>query len=245
MKREQGIATRVNGWGSDIRMQLAERMAGEITLSETPGEIMRKWRVSFGIAQTDLSTHLGVSPSVVSDYESGRRKSPGVQTVRRIVNAIIDMDIANGGSKVRAYTAMMHGFNPNVIYDMEEYEVPMSLDELAERIEATIVHNTRTKRPLYGHTIIDSLRAIIELSSNEFQRLYGWSTERALIFTKVSTGRSPMVALRVTSFKPGVVVLHGIEKVDEMALKIAEIEQIPVLTTMMDIEEMIGVLHRK
>jgi len=61
----------------------------------------------------------------------------------------------------------------------------------------------------------------------------------------VSTGRSPLVALRVTSFKPGAVVLHGIKRVDEMALKIAEIEQIPVLTTLMDVDDIIDVLHRK
>ena len=245
MERGQEFPVHASGKGSDIRMQLAERMAGEITLSESPGEILRKWRMSFGIAQTALSTHLGVSPSVVSDYESGRRKSPGVQTVRRIVNAIIDMDLSDGGSNVRAYTAMMYGFNPNVVYDMEEYDIPMSLDELAVRIDASVVLDVKTKRPLYGHTVIDSIRAILELSSNEFQRLYGWSTERTLIFTKVSTGRSPLVALRVTSFKPGAVVLHGIKRVDEMALKIAEIEQIPVLTTLMDVDDIIDVLHRK
>lgn len=245
MEKGKGSSVVANERGGDIRVRLAERMAGEIALSDSPGETLRKWRMSFGIAQTELSAYLGISPSVVSDYESGRRRSPGVQTVKKIVNAIIDMDIANGGSKVRAYTAMMYGFNPNVIYDMEEYELPLSVEELAERIDASVVLDVKNKKPLYGHTIIDSIRAILELSSNEFQRLYGWSTERALIFTKVSTGRSPMVALRVTSFKPGAVVLHGISKVDEMALKIAEIEQIPVLTTLMDINNIIEALHRK
>ena len=96
-----------------------------------------------------------------------------------------------------------------------------------------------------GHTIIDSLRAIVELSSNEFFRLYGWSTERALIFTRVSTGKSPLVAIRVTNFKPGAVVFHGLDvsKVDPIAKKIAEIEQVPLMTTDLPINELIKALR--
>ena len=33
---------------------LQERIAGEITLSETPGGTMKKWRELFGISQVDL-----------------------------------------------------------------------------------------------------------------------------------------------------------------------------------------------
>jgi hypothetical protein len=41
---------------------LAEKIAGEITLSQSPGDTLRKWRRNFGITQTDLSNHLGISP---------------------------------------------------------------------------------------------------------------------------------------------------------------------------------------
>ena len=50
----------------NVRRRLAEKMAGEITLSEKPGEALKKWRLNFDIAQTDLSGYLGVSPSVIS-----------------------------------------------------------------------------------------------------------------------------------------------------------------------------------
>jgi len=56
---------------SDIKNRLAEKMAGEITLSNKPGDVMKKWRLNFDVAQSDLSTFLDVSPSVISDYESG------------------------------------------------------------------------------------------------------------------------------------------------------------------------------
>ncbi|MFN3909996.1 MAG: transcriptional regulator, partial [Candidatus Anstonellaceae archaeon] len=64
------------------------------------------------------------------------------------------------------------------------------------------------------------------------------------VFTKVSTGRSPLVVIRVSKMKPSIVVLHGIEEVDSLALKIAQKEQIPVLTTRMDLQKIREVLNK-
>ena len=44
---------------SGLRNQLAEKMAGEITLSDSPGKALKKWRMSFDIPQGVLSDHLG------------------------------------------------------------------------------------------------------------------------------------------------------------------------------------------
>ncbi|MHC1624854.1 MAG: helix-turn-helix domain-containing protein [Methermicoccaceae archaeon] len=227
----------------DVKTRLAEKMAGEITFSDSPGETIKKWRMSFNISQSELANYLEVSPSVISDYEGGRRKSPGINTVRRVVDALLQIDIRRGGKSVRTYANILYGFNPAVVHDICEYKRPITLNELLKRLDGVEVYSTGSDRVLYGHTIVDSLRAILELSSYDFQRLYGWSTERALIFTRVTTGRSPMVAIRVTNLKPGVVVLQGIDEIDPMAIKIAEIEQVPVLATQMDIEDMIRVMR--
>jgi len=80
-------------------------------------------------------------------------------------------------------------------------------------------------------------------------QMYGKTPERALIFLQVETGRSPMIAVKVgrfsTEMRPNVVVLHGIEKVDPIAVKIAESEKIPLLTTMMPVEKIKKVLEGK
>lgn len=235
---------------SDIRNRLAEKMAGEITLSERPGEVMKKWRLNLDIAQSDLSACLDVSPSVISDYESGRRKSPGTVIVSKIVNALLDIDQKRGSKKIRAYENMISGsFNSNVIYDIHEYTSPMSIDELAKVIKADVIHrpSSDNEKQLYGYTVVDSLKAILELPYHEFQKLYGWSTERAMIFTSVSTGRSPLVAIRVTNLKPGVVVIHGLEgkDMDPVAKKIAEVENICLLATIMPMDNMIRALQSR
>lgn len=235
---------------NDIRNRLAEKMAGEITLSEKPGEVMKKWRINFDVAQSDLSTHLEVSPSVISDYESGRRKSPGTVIVSKIVNALLDIDQQRGSKQIHAYESMIIGsYDANVIYDIHEYSTPITIKELSNLIEARIIHSQDpdNNKQLYGYTVVDSLKVILELPYQEFQKLYGWSTERAMIFTKVSTGRSPLVAIRVTNLKPGAIVLHGLEedRVDPIAKQIAQVENISLMSTVMPIDTMIKTLKSR
>jgi putative transcriptional regulator len=228
----------------DLRAKLAEKMAGEITLSENPGETIKKWRKSFEISQIDLANHIEVSPSVISDYESGRRKSPGTTIISKVVDALLDLDEKAGSHKIRAYeTMLIERYNSNIILDIHEYRAPVSLNAFARSINGEKVSGN-FDRAINGYTIVDSLNAIFQMSSNEFYRLYGWSTERALIFCNVSTGRSPMVALRVSTLKPAAVVLHGLEasKIDPVARKIADIESFPLMTSQMDINVMINTL---
>src|SRR5205085_1865914 len=75
--------------GLGMKDALLEKMAGEITLSQAPGATLRKWRETFQFNQSELAARLEVNPSVVSDYESGRRKSPGIATVKRLVEALV------------------------------------------------------------------------------------------------------------------------------------------------------------
>ena len=78
-------------------MNLEEKIAGEISISENPGETMRKWREEFQVAKVDLSRTMDISPSMISDYESGRRKSPGIATIKKFVFALTEIDRARGG----------------------------------------------------------------------------------------------------------------------------------------------------
>ncbi|VVB90974.1 Helix-turn-helix [uncultured archaeon] len=238
----------INAIYDDLRHKLAEKMAGEITLSDNPGDTLKKWRTVFDISQSDLATFLKVSPSVISDYESGRRKSPGIFIVSKIIDAILDMDVSRGGAKIRSYEGILHGdVTTNAIYDIHEYLSPISVEEITKLLKGEVVYSPGSEhiKPLYGYTVIDSLKAILQLSYNEFQKLYGWSSERAMVYTRISTGRSPMVALRVTNLKPGLIVLHGLpaKEIDPLVAKIAEIERVPVIATVMPINDLIRALQ--
>ena len=194
------------------RAELAEKIAGEVTLSEDPGATLRKWRTEFEIAQADLADALEVSPSVVSDYEGGRRANPGIDVVQRTVSALLDIDERRGGEHIRRYARVLSaGFDNGAVRDLREYPATVQLDRYYETIGATqVVAGERDS--IAGHTVIDSIAAIRQLSGEEFYDLYGRSTNRALVFTGVSRGESPLVALRVVTPTPHAVVLHGIDE---------------------------------
>ncbi len=227
--------------GRGPKDELAEKIAGEITLSDNPGATLRKWRTDFDISQTDLAAELEVSSSVVSDYESGRRKSPGIGVVRRLVDGLLEIDQQRGGDRIRQYGRVLSaGFESDVVYDLREYQTAIPTSRLYTAIDGTEI-TAGTTDTISGHTVINSVQAITRLSSEDFVRLYGQSTNRALVFTGITRGESPLVALRVINPTPNAVVLHGLEKADlwEHAPALARIDGYSLALTTMPLEEML------
>lgn len=221
-----------------VENALKEKIAGEITLSNEPGSTIRKWREIFEISQTQLAKRLNISPSVVSDYESGRRKSPGIAAIRKIIEAVIDLDKENGGKVIAKYTSMM---NPGEgIISISEYPKSVPGPDFVTAIEGrTLVAEASLKdKRIQGYTLIDSIRAIASLNASDYVRVYGWSTERALVFSGIKYGRSPMVAIRVHPMKPAIVVYHKPEEVDKLAYRLAEYENIPLVVTNLALQEL-------
>ncbi|AXR77595.1 helix-turn-helix domain-containing protein [Natrarchaeobaculum sulfurireducens] len=227
--------------GRGPKRELAEKIAGEITLSDDPGATLRKWRTDFDVSQTDLAAELDVSSSVISDYESGRRESPGIGVVGRLVRGLLEIDERRGGDRIRQYGRVLSaGFDSDVVLDLREYATSIYLSAFYDDLEATEIASGATDR-ISGHTVIDSIEAITRLSSEEFFRLYGQSTNRALVFTGVTRGESPLVALRVVNPTPNAVVLHGIDE-DELwdhAADLARIDGYSLAVTKAPLQEML------
>ncbi|MCI4433893.1 MAG: helix-turn-helix domain-containing protein [Thermoplasmata archaeon] len=218
-------------------MDLEEKIAGEIVISEDPGSTMRKWREEFKITQQELGKYMGISPSVISDYELGRRKSPGLKMIRKFVLALIAIDIGRGGEIVKKFKK---NYGSDAIIDIREFWKIVTREELTKIIEGNNLNpKADMKKPVYGYTMIDSLKAIIEFNSNDYIKIYGWSNERALIFTGVKYGRSPMVAIRAHPLKPGMVVFARPENVDSLSIKLAELEGLPLIITKLEDSDII------
>jgi putative transcriptional regulator len=227
------------------RDDLAQRIAGEITLSDDPGATLRKWRTDFDVSQTELAKQLDVSSSVISDYESGRRESPGIGVIRRTVDALLDIDEGRGGARIRQYARVLSaGFESDIVHDLQEYPSNIPLTQFYEALEATeLVRGDQDT--ITGHTVINSIQAITRLSSEEFYRLYGQSTSRALVFTDVTRGESPLVAMRVVNPTPNAVVLHGIEEpaLWEHAPKLASIDGFSLAVSTRDLDDALAALR--
>ncbi|HEW89856.1 MAG TPA: helix-turn-helix domain-containing protein [Candidatus Bathyarchaeota archaeon] len=213
--------------GRDVREFLAKMIVGDVIMARRPPEAMRKWRELFHVSQVELARVMGVSPSVISDYESGRRKRPGTRFIRRWVRALLSIDMARGGRLIMELSRLER-LKSDAIIDIREFPRPISVGEFCGELGAEIVAcGEGADKPIYGYTLIDSIKAIYTLSGWEFLQIFGHTSERALIFTGVKHGRSPMVAIRISMLKPRAVVMHG-ARPDRLAVELAELERIPL-----------------
>jgi len=211
-----------------VQPEIREKIAGEVVLSPHPGRTLRKWREDFKVSQRDLARQLETVPSVISDYESERRASPGAVFIRRYVDALLALDHAGGDrfGPPRAQRGRSDG-----ILGLREFAVAMPLRNFADRLDARAVSRVDLHRDIHGFTVVDAPRAILSMDSTRFVEVYGWTTQRAIVFANVKYGRSPMVAIRAHPLKPAAVVFANPGRIDPLAIRLSEVENIPLLTT--------------
>jgi len=212
-----------------IREVLARRIAGEIIFSSRPGSTMKKWRELFAVSQVSLSERMLLSSStVISDYESGRRKSPGAKFIRRFVWALLTIDEEKGSRFIREF-AKLTSSPTMAIVDLREFPIPVRVEYLCRAINGEVVRGTdKFVKEVNGYTVVDARKAVEALSGLEYAQLFGATTERAMVFTNVEDPALAMMIVRVSNLKPRVVVFHRV-KPDEAAIKLADYEQIPVI----------------
>jgi putative transcriptional regulator len=205
---------------------------------------MRKWRELFAISQTSLSEKMVVSSSVISDYESERRKSPGTKFVRRFVWALLKLDEDRGSRFIREF-ARLTSSPSTAILDLREFPIPVRLEYLCKAIKGEIVASSgKFVKEVLGYTVVDSKKAVETLSGLEYSQVFGATTDRALIFTNLENGSLPMMIVRVSNLKPRVVVFHN-ARPDEQSVKLAEYDQIPlVYSSMPSLEQLIKSLRK-
>ena len=73
--------------------------------------------------------------------------------------------------------------------------------------------------------------------------MYGWSNERAVFFSGVHYGRSPMIAVRAHPVKPRMVVYIKPKAVDPLAPKLADMENVVLTKTNLGENEIIEKLR--
>jgi len=153
--------------------------------------------------------------------------------------ALLDVDEDRGGSRIRQYGRVLSaGFENDIVYDLREYSTALPIEDLYEALGATeIVRGDRDY--VNGHTVINSIQTITRLSNEEFYRLYGQSTDRGLVFTDVTRGEGPLVAMRVVNPTPNAVILHGIEADDlwEHAGALAKVDGFSLATSTRDLDD--------
>jgi putative transcriptional regulator len=198
------------------------KIAGSVVSNTDPGRALKAWREKLGIRQVALAKSMKISPSVLSDYESGRRPSPGVQFVRRYVESLVLLD----ESKERVVSKLVSSDKDAAILAIGEFQTPVNAAQIVKAVNGRVLVGEETSIKIYGFTVVDSIKTIYALSGYDFYRIFGATTERVVVFTKVGMGRSPLVAIRVSQLKPRMVVIHGPKDLDPLALELGRREGI-------------------
>lgn len=204
---------------------------------------MRKWRVLFEVSQSELAKSMGVSPSVLSDYEKNRRISPGTGFIRKFVTSLVSLDESRGGSHIRRFGGTVKDLS-GAILKIAEFTTPKSAVRIAEAMDAVwLSGKSQSQTPIYGYTVVDSLQTILNLDSYDFMRILGTNTMRVVVFTGVTRGRSPIVAAKIYPIRPRMIAIHGpssVQNVDSLSIHLAEMMGIPyVLSLKKDVQSLI------
>ena len=222
--------------------EIVAKIGGSVLLSVNPGLMLRSWRERLVIKQSSLAKSMSVSPSVLSDYESGRRASPGIVFVRRYIQSLVTLD----QEKSKLVEKLIFTADRKEILAMGEFKTPVTASAVLEAISGKALTNVNgLDANLYGYTVLDSITTIYTLSGLDFYRIFGATTERVLIFTKVGMGRSPLVAIRVSQLKPRMVVLHGPKVVDPLAIELAQKDRIVLGLSSLSDEKSFGEILSK
>ena len=108
---------------------------------------------------------------MISDYESGRRKSPGIKVIKRYVDGLLTMDIKKGGQVIKSFMQPTQIDSlSNAVIDMMEFQTGIKIADFCAAIGADIVIKDMPglDREIYGYTLIDSIKAISD--QREHQR---------------------------------------------------------------------------
>ena len=105
------------------------KIAGNVIVSNNPGEMLKIWRKRLKIKQIVLAGKMKISPSVLSDYESGRRYSPGIIFIKRYIEALVIIDKSNNKTLNRLLKE-----DHSAILGIGEFKKPVSAEKLKKII---------------------------------------------------------------------------------------------------------------
>jgi putative transcriptional regulator len=225
--------------------KLSRIIAGEILMSTDPGGTMKKWREVFNITQSELAETMDITASTISDYESNRRESPGIKVVKRFIETVVRIDRERGFPVIQKLGIQE---KESDAFEVHNFSTIMTGIDFIKLVGGTVLVNNDIleKKKVYGYTLLDSVKIIMDFQYSDFQKLYGSISERAFIFTQVGSGRSPMIAVKLAPIKPSLVAIHGLKKkdVDPLAIRIAEKEGLPLILLEGEIEKLKETLNK-
>ncbi len=226
-------------------LMIGKKIAGDIVFADDHGAAMKKWRRKFKITQREIAATLGIMPSVISDYESSRRKSPGIRVVRRYIEAMIHLDKKRGGKVMADLSKEFLQVNiSDAIIEMKEFDIENPVGVLDRKLGLRY-YVEPSKEKAAGVIYLDAMKAIINMSYPELVKMFSMTNDMILILDNINNGRTSLPVIKLTGLRPSLVVLVSSNEPDDLAIRVARDINVGLATTPMKRDDIIKVLRER
>ncbi|MBN1924107.1 MAG: helix-turn-helix domain-containing protein [Nanoarchaeota archaeon] len=180
---------------------LIQIILGDIAANEDYGLVMKKWRELFNITQSRIAKELKIKQSVISDYENNRRKSPGIEFIRKYTTGIVS--IASKENK-KEYESVIESLELNKESSKllrGVFKKSMNNSQIIKLLKATQIISQENQSLFKDFVFFsDNLSKILtKQPSLKLIKSLKSNNEIVYIFSRVKSGKIPLITLKLLS----------------------------------------------
>lgn len=215
--------------------KLKQEIAGEIVISDNPGNVLKKWQNIFEINQISLARAMKLTGSTISDYENGRRNNPGINFIKKFVDTLIDIDYKRKCYIIKKLITIQ----TQQTIETKEFKKGIKLKHTNQLKDFEQINSKIHNEFVFGITYLDA-NDIPELEQTDLQKIFGKTNKRILFINNADNALIIHLFLKtlkiMTNLLPSVLILDTNQNTEEI-LKTLDIN-IPIYITNKTKEEM-------
>lgn len=216
-------------------LKLKQEIAGEICISDNPGNTLKKWQNIFEVSQISLARAMKLTGSTISDYENGRRNNPSISFIQRFVNTLIDLDLKRKAIIIKK----LINIPQEQVIETKEFKKGIKLRHASELKDIEQINSKIHNEPVFGISYLDA-NDIPDLEQNDLQKVFGKTNKRILYISNANNALIVHLFLKTlkmaTNLHPSVLILDTSLDKDEL-LKVLDIN-VPIHITKKTKEDM-------
>ncbi len=227
------------GANKDAILKLKQEIAGEICISENPGNTLKKWQSIFEISQISLARAMKLAGSTISDYENGRRNNPNIKFIQKFVNTLIELDLKQKGQIIKKLITIPQ----EQTVETKEFKRGVKLRHTPELKDFEQINSKIHNESVFGISYLDA-NDIPDLDLNDLQKVFGKTNKRILFISNTNNALIIHLFLKTlkmaTNQHPSILILDTDLDKDDI-LKVLDIN-VPIHITKKTKDEMKNLL---
>lgn len=212
---------------------LKKEIAGELIISNSLGNTLKKWQNIFEVNQKTLAKNMNISNTMLSDYQNGRRLNPNIKLISNFINSLIEYDLKHKGKILKKLIEPKQEQN----FETKEFKkgIKIKFIEKSDKIKHTNIKNNN--EIIYGITYLDE-NDLPDFDSKDFQKVFGKTNRRIFYISNVKDINIIQMFLNtlriVTNQIPSALILES--NLDEQTINKLDFSNVIYLTKINKIE---------